>query len=142
MPTRLFFLLAFVSLVVLPMSLAPSSSPSTVLAASRSEVPAIPTSINNTTATLGTVVQDEAPNRSIYAVAVRGDHAYIGVGRQFVVLDVANPKLPYVVARTNPLAGVVRDIVLEENYAYVAHTEGLSVVNIAVLKIPVSVFGR
>jgi hypothetical protein len=45
-------------------------------------------------------------------VAVRGDYAYVGVGPRLVILNVADPALPFVMGQTLVLPGLVFDIVL------------------------------
>src|ERR1035438_8672615 len=46
------------------------------------------------------------------AVAVQGSYAYVGVGKQLVVLDVSNPSAPKSVGVSDPLGGGVRDIAI------------------------------
>jgi hypothetical protein len=47
---------------------------------------------------------------STYAVAVQGNYAYIGVGPHLVILNIANPALPYIVGQTRVLPGAVQTI--------------------------------
>ena len=65
------------------------------------------------------------------AVAVSGDYAYIGQGPDFVVLDISDPAAPSELCRL-VTAGLVKDIQLSNNYAYVAdYSNGLVIVNIS-----------
>jgi len=57
---------------------------------------------------------------STYAVAVRGDYAYIGEGPRLTILDVSDPASPIVVGKTAPLPDVVWDVYMAGGYAYVA----------------------
>ena len=69
---------------------------------------------------------------STYAVAVLGNYAYIGVGPRLVILHISNPALPTFVGQTDILPDVLQDIVMTEDYAYVADgNAGLRVVNIS-----------
>jgi PKD repeat protein len=63
-----------------------------------------------------------------YAVAVQENHAFVGMGTGLTILDITNPADPAVVGLTPPLQGIVFDVVLQGNYAYLAvnliHTPG------------------
>ena len=61
---------------------------------------------------------------SVYAVALQGDYAYIGVGPRLVILDVSNPAQPPVIGQTGVLPGMVGDVAVAGAYAYVADGEG------------------
>ena len=66
------------------------------------------------------------------AVAVRNPYAYVGVGPRVLVFDVGDPFTPRCVAQTGMLPGVVQDIVLAGDYAYVAAgSAGLYILNVA-----------
>ena len=54
------------------------------------------------------------------AVAVQGDHAYIGEGPRLTILDMSNPATPAVVGKTDLIPGIVRGVAVVGNYAYVA----------------------
>jgi hypothetical protein len=68
---------------------------------------------------------------SCYGVAVQGNYAYIGEGRNLLVLDISQ-STPSKVGKVT-LAGTVRSIaLLNQNYAYVADSEaGVQVVDIS-----------
>ncbi|MFQ5616064.1 MAG: LVIVD repeat-containing protein [Anaerolineales bacterium] len=67
-----------------------------------------------------------------YAVAVQGNYAYIGVGPRLIILDVSNPFSPVVVGKTLPLPGIVQDVYVAGNYAYVADDyQGLRVIDVS-----------
>jgi len=66
------------------------------------------------------------------AVAVQGNYAYIGEGPRLTVLDVSEPASPSMAGKTIPLPGVVEDVAVTENTAYVAAGQaGLRVVDIS-----------
>ena len=66
------------------------------------------------------------------AVAIQDSYAYIGVGPRLVVLDVADPAKPVVVGQTGVLPGVVQDVAVAGDYAYVAAAySGLRIVNVS-----------
>ncbi|WP_448605243.1 LVIVD repeat-containing protein [Thermoflexus hugenholtzii] len=67
---------------------------------------------------------------SIWAVAVQGRYAYVGVGPRLVVMDVGDPSRPVVVGRTGVLPGVVRGVAVSGSYAYVADG-GLRVIDVS-----------
>jgi len=70
-------------------------------------------------------------------LAARGDFVYIGVGPRLVVLDLSDLEMldnydDYRVGQTPPLPDIVRDVVVDGNYAYVAAgTGGLRVIDIS-----------
>jgi len=55
-----------------------------------------------------------------HAVAVQGNHAYIGNGPSFTVLDISNPTSPIVLGRTDPLPSIIRGVAISGSFAYVA----------------------
>ena len=66
-----------------------------------------------------------------YGVAVQGNYAYIGEGSSLLVLNISNPSSPSLVGRL-AMPGMVRDIALLGQYAYVANGDaGLQVVDIS-----------
>jgi hypothetical protein len=68
---------------------------------------------------------------SAFGVAVQGNYAYVGEGRSLLVLDISTPSSPSRVGKVT-LPGVVMDIALFGQYAYVAALEGgLQVVKIS-----------
>jgi hypothetical protein len=62
------------------------------------------------------------------AVAVQGEHAFVGQSAEFAVLDIADRGRPRRIAYL-PLAA--NDIVLDGDYAYVTNKHGLVVIDIA-----------
>jgi serine/threonine protein kinase len=67
-----------------------------------------------------------------YAVDMQGGVALLGVGPRMYVLDVSNPSTPQFVGQTAIMPGVVRDIIVEGNFAYVAAGKGyLRVIDIS-----------
>ena len=75
-----------------------------------------------------------------FAVAVRDNYAYIGVGPCLVILDISNPSYPEEVGKTLPLPDMAQDIVVAGDYLYVADNNGgLRIVNIANPIAPVEV---
>jgi len=67
-----------------------------------------------------------------YAVAARGDYAYIGQGQRLTILDVSNPASSTVVGQTDPLCGYGADVAAAGGYAYVtAGDAGLRVVDVS-----------
>ena len=68
---------------------------------------------------------------SAFGVAVQGNYAYVGEGRSLLVLDISTPSSPSKVGKV-VLPGVVMDVALFGQYAYVAALEGgLQVVKIS-----------
>ena len=68
---------------------------------------------------------------SCFGIAVQGNYAYVGEGRNFLVLDVTTPSSPSKVGRLT-LPGIIRGIALLNQYAYVADEEGgMQVVDIS-----------
>ncbi len=68
---------------------------------------------------------------AVYAVAVPGDYAYIGLGQDFAVLDITNPAAPLELSKLRT-ADFVKDITLSGNYAYVANgSAGLEIVYVS-----------
>jgi hypothetical protein len=72
---------------------------------------------------------------AIYAVAIQGSYAYVGVGPRLFILDVADPAYPLIVGQTAAMSGVVQDVTVAGNYAYVAdrgsNNKGLIIINVA-----------
>ena len=58
------------------------------------------------------------------AVAIDGSHAYIGVGPRLTILDISNPADPHPIGETDLLGGLVSDIVISSQYAYVVTSGG------------------
>lgn len=74
------------------------------------------------------------------AVALAGNYAYVGIGPHLVILDVSIPSQPVAVGQTAVLPGVVEDVALVEDHAYVcAGGGGLRVISIADRAHPVEV---
>jgi hypothetical protein len=68
---------------------------------------------------------------SAFGAAVQGNYAYVGEGRSLLVLDISTPSSPSRVGKVM-LPGVVMDVALFGQYAYVAALEGgLQVVRIS-----------
>ena len=59
-----------------------------------------------------------------YAVAVQGNFAYLGSGPRLIVLDLSNPGNPQMIAQSEVLPGVIRDIKVQGPYAYIAAGKG------------------
>lgn len=75
-----------------------------------------------------------------YAVAVQGDYAYIGIGPRLVAIDVSDPISPTLVGQTDVMPGIVEDIFIAGEYAYVANDDGgLRIVDISVPPDPVEI---
>jgi hypothetical protein len=67
-----------------------------------------------------------------YAVAVRGDYAYMGVGPRLAILNVANPAQPAVIGQTGVLPGIVYGVAVSRTTAYVATgRSGLRIINLS-----------
>ena len=64
--------------------------------------------------------------------AVQGHLAYTGEGPRLMVLDVSTPGSPTVLGKTVPLPGLVNNVALTGNYAYVSNGwGGLQVVDVS-----------
>lgn len=57
---------------------------------------------------------------SSYGVAVQGNLAYLGVGPRLVALDISQPGSPVQVGQSDVFPGIVRDVQVNGDYAYVA----------------------
>jgi hypothetical protein len=67
-----------------------------------------------------------------HAVAVSGLYAYVGVGPRLVILDISDPRTPRAVGQSDSLPGIVNDVALGNNYAYVATLyAGLSIIAVS-----------
>jgi hypothetical protein len=65
-------------------------------------------------------------------VAVQGSYAYLGVGSRLVILDVADPAQPRWLGHTASVPGVVEDVKVAGDYAYMAvNHEGLYIFNVS-----------
>ncbi len=74
---------------------------------------------------------------AVNAAAVRGNHVYIGNGPRLVILDITIPSVPYVVGKSSLLQGVVQDVAIAGDYAYVvAGGGGLRIINVSNPKAP------
>jgi len=68
---------------------------------------------------------------SSYAVALQGNYAYLGMGPRLIVLDISDPDTPLFVGQTDVLPDTVRNVVVTENYAYIAAGDsGLRIIDI------------
>lgn len=66
------------------------------------------------------------------AVFVVGNRAYLGEGPRLTIWDISQPSFPILLGKTAPFAGFVSDVMVVNEFAYVAAGEaGLRVVNIA-----------
>ena len=75
-----------------------------------------------------------------WAVAISGTYAYVGFGPRLIVLDVSEPATPTVRGRTEPFPGLIPDVAVAGDYAYVANrSTGLRVVDISDPANPVEV---
>jgi hypothetical protein len=69
---------------------------------------------------------------SVYAVALQGNYAYIGVGPRLVILNVSDQAHPAFVGQTSVLPDIVQGVAVVGDYAYVATDwSGLRIVNVA-----------
>ena len=57
-------------------------------------------------------------------MAVQGDHAFLGQGPRFVVLDISEADQPVLLGQSEVLPGVVQGIALRDNLAYVVYAYG------------------
>ncbi len=66
------------------------------------------------------------------ALAMRGQHVYLGIGLRLAAIDVSNPSTPHAVGYSEPLPGVVNTVVLAGDHAFtLTEGYGLSVLNIS-----------
>ncbi|NOZ50859.1 MAG: hypothetical protein GXP37_12565, partial [Chloroflexi bacterium] len=69
---------------------------------------------------------------STLAVAIRGPYVVAGIGQRLAVFDITDPDAMQMLGQTDLLPGVVVDIVLQGDYAYVANRSGgLQVIDIS-----------
>jgi hypothetical protein len=67
-----------------------------------------------------------------YAVAVQGNHAYIGEGYFLTTLDVSNPAAPTLLGKTDSFPAMVRAVYVYGDHAYVVdYGDGLRVVDVS-----------
>lgn len=65
-------------------------------------------------------------------VAIQGPHAYVGVGPRLVILDIDDPARPGMAGQTEVLAGIVRRVAVDGDYAYLADgANGLRIIDIS-----------
>jgi len=83
----------------------------------------------------------------VFAVAVQGNYAYVGVGPRLIVLDVSDPAHLRMIGRTVKLLYAIHDIAVVGGYAYVAVGEsgtwlgGLWIIDVANPAAPTIVSG-
>jgi hypothetical protein len=78
-------------------------------------------------------------NSNTRAVAVAGDHAYIGHGGNLLVIDITNPTSPTEEGSFNTYR-TIYDIAILGNYAYLANSDsGLRIIDISNPAVPVEV---
>jgi hypothetical protein len=82
--------------------------------------------VNSITITPELVSQIGGP---MNAVALQDNYAYAGVGPRLFILDVSSPAQPVLTGRTGLLPGVIQDVTVVGNYAYVADG-GLSIIDV------------
>lgn len=76
----------------------------------------------------------------VFAVAVQGNYAYLGVGPRLTVLDVSDPSRPAVVGQSKVLPEIVRDVFVAGPYAYVVGWHwGIRVLDISNPATPIEV---
>jgi hypothetical protein len=77
---------------------------------------------------------------STHSAAVHGDLVYVGEGFALTILDISNEQDPLIVGKTLPFPGIVRDVTVIRDYAYVANSwGGLRIINVADPTTPVEV---
>ena len=77
---------------------------------------------------------------STYSAAVKGGLVYVGEGFALTILDISNEQDPLIVGKTLPFPGIVRDVTVVGDYAYVANSwGGLRIINVADPTTPVEV---
>ena len=68
------------------------------------------------------------------AVSVHEGHAYIGEGPALTILNLSSPASPGLVGKTSPLPGIVLDVDVSGDYAYVHYghvrSSGLAIVDV------------
>lgn len=74
------------------------------------------------------------------AVAVQGSTLYIGTGYKLLVTEISDPCAPQVVGKTQPLPGIIADVTIAGDTAYIADdSAGMRIVSIADPAQPVEV---
>ena len=73
---------------------------------------------------------------AVYAVVVEWPHAYIGLGRGLVILDVSDPARPRWVGQSEVLPHVVEDVAVSGGMAYVVDEDGLRIIDVSNLAAP------
>src|SRR5690242_10824994 len=93
-------------------------------------LPAVETKAMKATSHLNTFFAlNEAPSQNVEllgqmggateAIFVQGNYAYIGEGPRLAIFDISNPSSPLLLGKTDPMNGLVHDIVVVGNIAYV-----------------------
>ena len=73
-------------------------------------------------------------------MAVKGDYAYIGIGPRLAILNIADPSLPTLAGQTGVFPGIVNDVAVAGNYAYVADgSAGLRIIDVSLPSAPAEV---
>ncbi len=71
---------------------------------------------------------------------MQGDYAYIGIGPRLAILNITDPILPTLAGQTAVLPGIVKDVVVVGNYAYVADgNAGLRIIDVSLPSAPIEV---
>ena len=74
----------------------------------------------------------QIPNPTTYSVAVQGDYAYVDISSRLVVIDISNKVNPIPVGQTEVLPGIASDILVSDDFAYVAGgTSGVYIIDIS-----------
>jgi hypothetical protein len=75
-----------------------------------------------------------------FAVAVKGNYAYVGIGPRVVIVDFSIPSQPFEIGKTQPFPAIVDDIEVVGNYLYIADGQaGLRVVDISIPSDPIEI---
>ncbi|PKN95123.1 MAG: hypothetical protein CVU44_00115 [Chloroflexi bacterium HGW-Chloroflexi-6] len=74
----------------------------------------------------------------VLTCSIQEGYAYVGVGHHLVILDIHNPAEPFVTGQTSVLPSIVDNILIRDNYAFVANKQGgVHLVNLSDPKAPI-----
>ena len=74
----------------------------------------------------------EQIDSSVDTIVIQGNYAYLGMITSLIVVDISDPAAPRLVGQSGPLPGMINDLALSDNYAFLANwSYGLRVVDIS-----------
>jgi len=72
-------------------------------------------------------------------IAVQDHYVYLGVGPRLLTFDISDPTQPFFVGQTDVLTGLVQEIIVAKNMAYILSTTSLHIIDISSPMVPVEI---